>query len=143
VSEYIPVAIRRVVVARSQGYCEYCVCPEAYATERFAIEHTVPKVAGGQTTLDNLAWSCIGCNGHKSAKQQAIDPETQEMVRLFNPRQQRWQDHFAWCEDGTMIVGQTACGRATVVALRMNRLGVVNLRRLLVDVGRHPPNLEG
>jgi hypothetical protein len=138
-SEYIPAAIRRVMVARAKGRCEYCACPEAFATQRFAAEHIVPRVAGGQTVLENLAWSCIGCNGHKHVKQQAVDPETQDQTALFNPRSQRWNDHFAWSSDGTMIVGLTTCGRATIVALQLNRSGVVNLRRLLVETGRHPP----
>jgi hypothetical protein len=60
-------------------------------------------------------------------------------VALFNPRQQRWHDHFAWSDNATRISGLTACGRATIAALQMNRFGVVNLRQLLVDTGRHPP----
>lgn len=139
-SEYIPVAMRRVIAARANGRCEYCVCPKAFATERFAVEHIVPRSVGGETTLDNLAWSCIGCNGHKSSKQQALDPQTQTFVALFDPRQQRWSEHFAWSDDGTKVVGLTACGRATIVALKLNRFGVVNLRRLLVGAGVHPPD---
>jgi hypothetical protein len=55
-SEYIPVAIRRIVEARSENYCEYCYSPEAYATERFVIEHIFPRAAGGLSILNNLAW---------------------------------------------------------------------------------------
>jgi hypothetical protein len=138
-SEYIPTSLRRIVQARSKGYCEYCYSPEAYATEGFVVEHVYPRVAGGLSTLDNLAWSCIGCNSHKHAKTTAIDPQTQQSVALFNPRTQLWQDHFRWDDYPTQIIGTTPCGRATVEALYLNRQGVVNLRSLLVLAKKHPP----
>jgi hypothetical protein len=60
-------------------------------------------------------------------------------VRLFHPRRDRWADHFAWTDDGTRILGLTPTGRATVEALRLNREPLVNLRRVLVQAGEHPP----
>ncbi len=67
-----------------------------------------------------------------------------EKTALYNPRQQVWSEHFRWSDDFTQVIGITACGRATVEALRLNRFGVVNLRRLLRGVNLHPPeNLEG
>jgi hypothetical protein len=71
----------------------------------------------------------------------AIDPVTQERVALFNPRSQEWREHFRWEDDPTRVVGITACGRATVESLLLNRTGVVNLRSLLVLAGKHPPDL--
>jgi hypothetical protein len=94
---------------------------------------------GGATTLENLAWACFGCNGRKYTKVTAVDPLTQQEVSLFNPRQQNWDEHFFWSEDFTQMVGQTTSGRATIAALGLNRPGVINLRRLLVSVGLHPP----
>jgi hypothetical protein len=38
-----------------------------------------------------------------------------------------------------MLVGLTPIGRATIAALRLNRPPVVNLRRMLHTLGRHPP----
>jgi hypothetical protein len=69
----------------------------------------------------------------------ARDPVTGKMARLFQPRKQRWEDHLAWNEDCTMVLGLTPTGRATVRALQLNRKGVVNLRRLLFAVQLHPP----
>ena len=136
-----PAAIRRIVAARAKGYCEYCRCPERFATESFALEHIQPRSKGGETGLDNLAWSCIGCNSHKHAKTSAKDPVTGKRIRLFNPRQQSWDDHFLWSENSTKIVGKSPCGRATIDALKLNRLGVVNLRGVLVASDLHPPKL--
>jgi hypothetical protein len=143
-SEKTPESIRRIVAARAFGYCEYCRCSNQFATEGFAVEHIKPRQAGGETVLDNLAWSCSGCNGHKYTKTQAIDPETGEKTALYNPRQQVWSEHFYWSDDFTQVIGITACGRVTVEALRLNRFGVVNLRRLLRSANLHPPeNTEG
>ncbi len=71
-SERVPDAIRRIVAARAQDYCEYCRCPGRFATESFTVEHTKPRIAGGETTLENLAWSCFGCNSHKLLKPVAL-----------------------------------------------------------------------
>ncbi|MBO3460236.1 HNH endonuclease [Aetokthonos hydrillicola Thurmond2011] len=142
-SEKTPESIRRIVAARAFGYCEYCRCSNQFATESFTVEHIKPRKAGGETVLENLAWSCSGCNGHKYTKTQAIDPETREKTSLYNPRQQIWSEHFSWSDDFTEVIGITSCGRATVEALRLNRFGVVNLRRLLRDANLHPPeNIE-
>jgi hypothetical protein len=140
-SERTPAAIRRLVAARSQGYCEYCRSPEAFATEKFTVEHIKPRYAGGETVLENLAWSCIGCNSYKHTKTQSTDPETGQSVPLFNPRLSSWNEHFFWSDDFVEIVAKTACGRASIEALRLNRSGIVNLRRLLVTAGLHPPKL--
>ncbi|MEH1865930.1 MAG: hypothetical protein V7K69_13125 [Nostoc sp.] len=60
-------------------------------------------------------------------------------MALFHPRQQLWLEHFSWNDDSTQVIGKTPCGRATVSALQLNRVGVVNLRRLLTSAGLHPP----
>jgi hypothetical protein len=59
----------------------------------------------------------------------------------FNPRTQDWKRHFRWSEDGLLIIGRTAVGRATKRALHLNRRELVNLRYLLSTVGEHPPNI--
>jgi len=43
-------------------------------------------------------------------------------------------------ENGTVIVGLTEIGVATVNLLRMNRPQLVEVRSLWVIVGKHPPN---
>lgn len=107
--------------------------------QSFSIEHIHPYERGGAHDLDNFAFSCQGYNNHKYTKTEGRDPEDGTLVGLFHPRQDRWTDHFAWSESFTIIVGLTPTGRATVEALRLNRPGLVNLRRLLVDAGEHPP----
>lgn len=130
---------KRVVVKRAQGCCEYCRSQARFAMQSFSVEHIVPRSRGGKTTLDNLALACQGCNNHKYIKTEGQDPVTGEFVSLYHPRQQRWRDHFAWNEEFTLIIGLTTTGRATVETLRLNREGLVNLRRTLYAMAEHPP----
>jgi hypothetical protein len=135
----ISVELRRLVAERARGCCEYCRSQAAYATQPFSIEHILSRARGGPTALDNLALACQGCNNHKYDKMEAPDPVGGAPVPLYHPRRQRWEEHFAWSDDFTLIVGRTPTGRATVEALALNRSGVVNLRRLLLQHGQHPP----
>lgn len=130
---------RRLVVERAQGYCEYCLSQARFSTQSFSIEHIIPHDKGGKTQLDNLALACQGCNNHKYTKIKGYDPVSRQYVPLYHPRKQQWGDHFVWNDDCTLIIGITATGRATVETLRLNRAGVVNLRRLLYSAKKHPP----
>ena len=130
---------RRVVAERAKGRCEYCQSPEGFSTQAFAVEHFIPLSRGGLSVLENLAYACLGCNGHKYNKIEAPDPADGKLTGLYNPRTQEWRDHFKWSDDFSHIVGLTPTGRATVSALQMNRPGVVNIRRALFAIGVHPP----
>jgi hypothetical protein len=130
---------KKAVVERARGCCEYCRSQARFAVQPFSVEHIIPKSQGGQTTLDNLALACQGCNNHKYTKTEGSDPVTGDIVSLYHPRQQQWRDHFAWNDDFTLIIGLTPIGRATVEALWLNREGLVNLRRILYAMAEHPP----
>src|SRR5574341_296938 len=115
---------RQLIAERAKGRCEYCRCPVDFATQSFSVEHIKPVSLGVETVLDNLALACPGCNGHKYTKIEAPDPVDGALVPLYNPRIQKWRDHFRWNEDLMRIIGVTPTGRATVNALQMNRAGV-------------------
>ncbi len=105
------------------------------------VEHIIPEARGGLPEEDNLWLSCRNCNEFKGAQTGARDPLTGRRVRLFSPRRQKWSQHFAWSEDGTLVIGKTVCGRATVVALQMNNSIVVTARQHWVRAGLHPPEV--
>jgi hypothetical protein len=130
---------KKVVAERANGCCEYCRSQVRFAIQPFSIEHIIPRSAGGETVLDNLALSCQGCNNHKYNKIEGRDPVSGELVPLYHPRKQRWSEHFAWNGEFTRIIGLTPTGRSTVEVLQLNREGVVNLRRVLYGMGEHPP----
>ena len=83
--------------------------------------------------MNNLAWSCFLCNVAKGSDIAAFDEDTGNLVPLYNPRTQIWDEHFE--VDGAQIVGKTPAGRATVRLLRMNRPEQVETRRSLIKAG--------
>ncbi len=133
---------REQVIARAKECCEYCLSQSRFSPDSFSIDHIIPHTAGGATTLDNLALSCQGCNNHKYAKTEAFDPVTGRIVPLYHPRRQNWKDHFAWDKELIHLVGLTPTGRATIATLHLNRVGIVNLRRILCMVNEHPPEIH-
>jgi hypothetical protein len=135
----IPKALKLAINALSGGCCEYCKSQRRFSPSSFEIEHIIPVSRGGLDDLNNLALACGQCNSHKSNKIMAIDPASGQRVPLFHPRQMNWADHFLWHEDTLEILGMTASGRATVLLLQTNRETVVNLRRVLRQLGLHPP----
>ncbi|MEZ4866718.1 MAG: HNH endonuclease [Caldilineaceae bacterium] len=136
---YIPQVLRRLVRDDAQGQCAYCHTLTEITGASFVIDHIIPEAFGGETVYENLCLACHSCNEYKGARLVAQDPATEEMVALFHPHLQEWREHFRWSHDGIQIVGLTAIGRATVMALNMNHTDVVKARRRWVNVGWHPP----
>ena len=130
---------RALVVERAKGCCEYCQSQERYSPDPFSVEHVIPFSKGGTNDMENLAFACQGCNNRKYTSVEAFDPVSFTMIPLFHPRQHIWAEHFAWNDDGTLILGLTPIGRAAVEKLQLNRSSLVNLRRVLVEAGEHPP----
>lgn len=135
----IPAELRRLVVERAHDRCEYCKLAQAGQEARFHIDHVVPLARGGQTTPENLALACVSCSLRKGAREVATDLQTGSTVRLFNPRLDRWEEHFAWTE-AVVIIGLTEIGRATIAALDMNRPLILAIRQAEMGLGRHPPS---
>jgi len=138
----LPEKCRKEVAENAGGICEYCRSQQSLCPVTFHIEHILPEARGGTGVPENLALSCGGCNSHKGTKIVALDPINRVRVPLFNPRSQLWQEHFEWSKDFTLMLGLTETGRATIEALRTNRVGVVNLRRVLHASGLHPPPIQ-
>ena len=134
--------VRHQTKERACFRCEYCLSPETYSPTKFSIEHILPLSRSGNNSPDNLALSCQECNNLKSVQTEAVDPSTNESVPLFHPRQHQWAEHFCWSEDKLTMLGLTPTGRATIERLHLNRIGVVNLRSLLLLAHKHPPPTE-
>jgi hypothetical protein len=136
----IPETIRARVRQRANNRCEYCLSPQAFVMGRLQIDHVLPLAKGGSDSEANLCLACELCNQYKWTKTDAVDPQTGVTVPLFNPRDQIWHDHFVWSENGVEVLGKSACGRATVVALRANNPLAKAVRRNWVKAGWHPPD---
>jgi hypothetical protein len=137
---FITKALREKVALAARDRCGYCLTPQSFTAMPIHIEHILPIAAGGLSTEDNLWLACPLCNGYKRDQTHHLDPVTGEQALLFNPRHQLWKEHFSWSEDGTNIIGETPCGRATVVALKLNNHYLVRARRRWVMAGWHPPS---
>ena len=131
--------LRERVREQAGNRCGYCRGHQMYILATLEIEHIIPTAAGGLDDEENLWLACPLCNGFKGVQTHASDPITGRRNRLFNPRKQLWSRHFKWSEDGTRIIGRTACGRVTVVALRLNNVISLMVRREWVSAGWHPP----
>jgi 5-methylcytosine-specific restriction endonuclease McrA len=135
----IPEAVCARVRQRAGERCGYCRCPQHLVFGWLEIEHVVPVSQGGTSEESNLWLACRFCNTFKSDALDAIDPVSGQRLPLFDPRSQKWDDHFRWSEDGAHIVGLTPTGRATVVQLQLNYPLAVTVRKNWVDAGWHPP----
>jgi len=120
-------AVRHFVRQRAGHRCEYCQLHQNDSPlAALHIEHIRPIKHGGTDALENLCLACIDCNLHKGANLTGIDPETDTITPLFNPRRDRWVEHFLW--NGIRIVGVTAVGRTTVRVLDLNGDDRLDLR---------------
>lgn len=138
-------ATKKFVRERAKFLCEYCHSSEEASAPLFSIDHIMPQSLGGSDDHNNLGLACQRCNGYRDNFITGIDPNTGEIVPLFNPRQQKWYDHFIWSADGLKIVGITSIGRATCNRLdlndeRHNEGSIIKARRLWIKGGWHPPD---
>ena len=127
-------ARRQFVRGRAANRCEYCLVPQdATPFIAFHVEHVVARQHIGDDRVENLALACDRCNAFKGTNLTSIDPVSGKFVPLFNPRQDRWAEHFRF--EGGVIVGITAIGRATVRLLNMNAPHRVELREEWLEAG--------
>ena len=135
-SREAPDSVRREVIVRAQGRCEYCLYPEGKSVFTHQVDHIVSRKHGGDATLNNLALCCIFCNRYKGSDVAAIDGRTGDPVRLFHPRLDRWMDHFRiW---GGIIEPLTPEGEVTARLLRFNQAERVVERTILQSTGQYP-----
>jgi len=126
-------ALVTLVRLRADRQCEYCRYPESESSLAFAVDHIIARQHRGPTVSENLALACGFCNLHKGPNIAGLDPESGELCRLFNPRTDRWRDHFQW--DGVRILGLSPFGRTTIEVLAMNDGQQISMRQVLMRLG--------
>ena len=122
-------ATRDFVRARASYRCEYCQIHETDDIYVLHVEHIIPRKHGGGDTVSNLALACHQCNFHRGSNLTGIDPDTEQIIQLFNPREQQWLHHFRY--DGAELVGLTPVGRTTVRVMCINDSDRVQMRKTL------------
>lgn len=138
-SVYIPVSLRTQIQETDRRRCCYCLTAEENSGIAMAFDHIHPRSKRGETSFENVCLACRSCNEYKSDITEAQDPLTGEIVPLFNPRIQKWNNHFCWSADSTRVEGKTAIGRVRVIVLQMNNSAIVAARRRWASAGWHPP----
>jgi hypothetical protein len=125
--------VRLAVRLRALDACEYCLMP---TTGQFHVDHIIPSSQWedylgsrlrevppdlprrGPDHLDNFAWACPFCNVTK--RQRVAQRVVRHTYRLFDPRRDRWQEHFVFLHNYLFIVGVSDIGEGTEQALRFN-----------------------
>ena len=132
----IPLWLREKVRERAHYCCEYCGMHEEDASLPHEPDHIVASQHGGHTTFENLAFSCFHCNCVKGPNLSSIDPVTNEITPLFNPRLHSWNEHFEIQQ--ALIFPRTPTGRVTVNLLRLNTEERIAVRTVLSQAGLFP-----
>lgn len=135
-SSYVPTELRRLVIARSDRLCEYCLIHEDDTFLGCQVEHIISEKHNGPTDAQNLAYACTFCNRYKGSDIGSIVWSTQQFCRFFNPRTDIWYEHFRLEED--FIQPLTHIGEVTATILQFNNPERLLERKLLRHAGRYP-----
>lgn len=125
--------LRGRVRKRAHDRCEYCRMPQSATVLPHEADHIRSQKHAGLSTLDNLCWACAWCNSFKGTDIAAHPPGSDDIVPLFNPRTDVWNEHFLW--EGAILRGTTPIGAATIELLRINQSQRIAHRKLLIQLG--------
>lgn len=136
-SRYIDAELRLLVAERAEYLCEYCLIHEDDTYIGCEIDHVISQKHGGKNSADNLAYSCFFRNRHKGSDVGSVLVESDEFVRFYNPRKDKWAEHFRL--EGSCIQPLTKIGEATCrILLRFNSSERLIERETLIDISRYP-----
>lgn len=138
-SRSIPDKLRLMVAKRAGFICEYCLIHQDDLIFSCQIDHIISLKHEGETHPDNLAYSCLSCNVNKGSDVGTIISQSGKFIRFFNPRKDKWPDHFDLSEG--LILPKTIIGKATVKIFQFNAPERVLRRKLLAMVNKYPGNL--
>lgn len=130
--------IYALIAERAEHACEYCHAPELVFNFPFEVEHITPVCRGGSDDIQNLALACRSCNLRKGSRTAVTDPETNETVPIFHPRQMEWSQHFTTNPETGEILGISSVGRATAIALKLNSTNQLKARQLWIKLDLFP-----
>ena len=129
-------ALRRLVAERAWHVCEYCLVHERDLYHGCEVDHILSTKHGGQTAPENLAFACFHCNRHKGTDLGSVNPRSGILVRFFNPRSDRWKEHFCW--NDARIDPLTEIGEVTARLFDFNHPERIAFRKSLAEAGRYP-----
>jgi hypothetical protein len=128
--------VRLIVAARADHVCEYCLIAAEDTFFGCQVDHIISIKHRGETKTDNLAYACAFCNRFKGSDIASLSSESGALVRFFNPRIDRWADHFQL--EALYIQPRTEIGEVTVQILGFNKNERILERQELNKIGRYP-----
>lgn len=126
-------SLRQEVIDRAGERCEYCGIPQACTSLPHELDHIRSLKLHGKTSSQNLCLACAQCNAHKGPLAAGYEAGSENLVRLFNPRDDEWDSHFEW--SGATLSGKTDVGRVTIDVLNINDSRRVAHRQMLMELG--------
>jgi hypothetical protein len=135
-AERVDSELRRLVAARADYLCEYCLIAEEDTYFGSEVDHIISVKHGGTTEAENLAYACAFCNRYKGSDIASLSQQTGSLVRFYNPRIDHWANHFEL--DGVYIRYVSDIGEVTVKILRFNDSERILEREALSAIGRYP-----
>ena len=135
-SRYISENLRELVAIRANHRCEYCRIHKDDLFFVYQIDHIISLKHDGITKANNLAYACSLCNQNKGTDLATYLSGSMRLVRLFNPRKDKWFEHFEI--DNGEILPKTRIAAATIKVLDLNNIDRVILRQSLTIIGRYP-----
>jgi hypothetical protein len=133
---YISEELRRLVATRADYLCEYCLIHKDDTFLGCEVDHIISLKHGGTNEEDNLAHACAFCNRQKGSDIGSVLLPSREFIRFFDPRRDRWMEHFRL--DELMITPLTGIGEVTARILGFNSDDRILERQTLMAVGRYP-----
>lgn len=134
-SRYISKKLKKLVEERAEGLCEYCLINIEDTYFGGEIEHIISIKHGGKTEAENLALACQPCNRNKGSDLGSINEKTKRLVKFFNPRKDKWYEHFRLVE--SVIKPLTNKGKVTTKILGFNEAERVKERKGLIEIGHY------
>lgn len=132
---YINEDLRRLVATRADYLCEYCSIHKDDTFLGCEVDHII-SLNDGTNHEDNLAYACAFCNRQKGSDVGSILLPSREFVQFFDPRRDRWLEHFRL--DGLLITPLTKIGEVTARILGFNGDDRLLEQQTLIRIGRYP-----
>jgi HNH endonuclease len=129
-------SLKKRIANRAHFRCEYCLLSELVSFYTFHIDHIKSTKHGGLSILLNLAYCCPDCNFFKGSDLGTFVLNDDQLARFFNPRKDKWQDHFI-VQNGA-IYGKTEIGVATARIFQFNNVDRLIFRQQLIALELYP-----
>ncbi len=135
-SRYVSESLRTKVENRANGICEYCLITIEDTYFGGEIDHIISLKHRGHTEFENLALACQPCNRGKGSDLGSLSESSKNLVRFFNPRTDRWDEHFRVNLDAE-IESLTEIGEVTAFIFGFNESERIAERRGLIEIGHY------